>query len=121
MILNTASRNADNTTMSTSPAYLPFVFDADDAPLTEGTVVYFPACTAHGVDFPEDWAVITCITDPDGDVDDEGRMYGINPRVTVTFNDGETETFTTGTISYQRGDEYVCDDLTGAVHGPQLP
>jgi hypothetical protein len=35
------------------------------------------------------------ITDPDGDVDDEGRSIAINPRITVLFDDGDQDSFTT--------------------------
>ena len=72
-------------------------------------------------DYPAGTVVL--ISDPDGDVDDEGRPFGINPGVYVRWNDGEPpikaatkydpaydEKFGTS-FSYWTGDVFVCDDL----------
>lgn len=61
-----------------TPAHPPIV-DANDKPITVGTKVRIG--TEHV------WTV-THITDCDGDVDDEGRAYGIPPYVEVAL-DGE--------------------------------
>lgn len=45
------------------------------------------AAQAHGI--------VLCVTDPDGDVDDEGRSYGIPPQVEVRFDDGVEDSFRT--------------------------
>ena len=60
------------------------VTDWDGNPLTVGSQVIFG-------DDPIQRGVVTEITDPDGDVDDEGRTVNIPPYVTVTFPDGGTE------------------------------
>jgi hypothetical protein len=54
--------------------------------------------------------VIKEISDPDGDVDDEGRTIGINPQVTVLYDDGEEDTYTTF-YDWQSG-EWTCEDIT---------
>jgi hypothetical protein len=39
------------------------------------------------------YGIIREISDPDGDVDDEGRSIGIPPTITIHFNDGSEDTF----------------------------
>lgn len=60
---------------------------------------------------------VTCITEPEGDVDDEGRSIGINPRITVLFDDGVKDDFNT---SYQGSwyddGKFVCEDVVRGSH-----
>jgi hypothetical protein len=44
--------------------------------------------------------VVTEISDIDGDADDEGRSFMINPRVTVKFDNGDEDTLATYTESH---------------------
>jgi hypothetical protein len=77
--------------------------DANGRPFEEGSRV-------HVCDYP---GTVTRITDPDGDVDDEGRTIGINPKVTVLFDDGSDDTYSTsytGTGPDQDA-PWQCDDL----------
>lgn len=62
--------------------------------------------------------VVTEITDPDGDVTDEGRAYSIDPTVTVVFDNGDFDTYTTfytGSLSGAYGcagaAEFECEDV----------
>lgn len=58
--------------------------------------------------------VITSISDPDGDVDDEGRQYGISPRVYVQFGPEDGDDFGTSWTAKGWWDEdapYQCDDV----------
>lgn len=57
--------------------------------------------------------VIVVISDPDGDVDDEGRSIGIPPAATVLFDDGEEDTFT-GEVPR----EYYPEMAYGYMEGP---
>lgn len=59
--------------------------------------------------------VVTRITDPDGDVNDEGRPIGINPKVSVDYDDGTADTFS----AYQDGwyGEWVCEDTDRLTPG----
>lgn len=41
----------------------------------------------------ECFGTVSEIVDPDGDVNDEGRAVGINPRVKVDFEDGSEDSF----------------------------
>lgn len=80
------------------------IMDWDGRPIEVGTRVrYFDFLPGH-----PDWG-IHCLapmycgtvtdadpTDWDGDVDDEGRSYGIPPHVYVLFDDGTTQGFVTG-------------------------
>ncbi len=65
---------------------------------------------------------VKIVTDPDGDTDEEGRMYGINPSVHVQWDDADendTESFSTtangGWHDRATGDgdeaSYECEDL----------
>jgi hypothetical protein len=64
-------------------------------------------------------ATVTEITDPDGDVDDEGRSYGIPPYVRVYFDGGGKGSFrSTSTAQfYDEDPSYECDELE-VVQGP---
>lgn len=59
--------------------------------------------------------VITLITDPDGDVDDEGRPVSYPPRVHVKFDDGIEDSFTTCWTATGPHDEddapFECEEL----------
>jgi hypothetical protein len=65
----------------------------------------------------DDLGVVTAISDPDGDVDDYGRSVGINPKVSVDFDDGSEDSFTTfmhirGWVDYMREDlPFRCEDV----------
>lgn len=52
------------------------------------------------------YGTVTAISDPDGDVDDEGHMIGINPCITVKW-DGEVEKENVST--YNRSSYYMDD------------
>lgn len=79
------------------------IIDANDKPVKVGALVLG---TPPG-------RVIE-IGDPDGDVDDEGRQYGIAPHVSVRYADGVEDsysTFWTATGPYDEGAPYRCDDI----------
>lgn len=60
----------------------------------------------------EDTGMVVSISDPDGDVDDEGRAFGIAPRITVEWADGEDTFGTSYAGSGYRDDEpWECEDL----------
>jgi len=52
-----------------------------------------------------EYGTVTEIGDPDGDVDDEGRMVGYNPTVTVRWDNGTKEILST----YNRSTYYMDD------------
>lgn len=53
---------------------------------------------------------VTAISDPDGDVDDEGRTIGYNPVVTVRWDDGTKEDI--ATYNHSTGwDGYMADPV----------
>jgi hypothetical protein len=59
-------------------------------------------------------AVVVAISDPDGDVGDDGRTIGINPVVAVRFMEGDTDEYTTRWTAKGWWDEdapYVCEEL----------
>lgn len=56
---------------------------------------------------PEDRGEVITISDPDGDIDDEGRAYGISPSVGVQFNDCD-DSFPC-TCDYEG--RWFCDDI----------
>jgi hypothetical protein len=64
---------------------------------------------------------VVSISDPDGDVDDEGRLYGIDPRISVQWVDeakGSLEAFGTSWTAkgpWDEGAPYQCDDLEVVV------
>jgi len=62
--------------------------DANDRPFAVGSRVRL----YHDDDTR---GTVTAISDPDGDCDDEGHMIGISPRVTVVFDDGDDDRFST--------------------------
>lgn len=58
--------------------------------------------------------VVTAISDPDGDVDDEGRSVHYPPKITALFDDGATEDFETFSLARHYMDDdytYQCDEL----------
>lgn len=80
------------------------VLDANGVELRVGSVICEPGVGA-----------VRSITDPDGDVDCEGRMVGIAPEVTVFYTEhpeGE-ETFPTFWLARGPGEDapYRCDDV----------
>jgi hypothetical protein len=82
--------------------------DANERTIEVGTRVRIagvPDDLPHGV--------VTRISDPDGDADDEGRPIGINPRVFVKFDDSDEDSFTTSWTGTYAGDEgsWMCDEL----------
>ena len=82
----------------------PAIVDADDRPVYVGSRVRVG--TVHV------WTVIQ-ITDPDGDVDDEGRSIAIPPYVRLEC-DGETysaRTYYTGQGWWDDDAPFKCDDL----------
>jgi hypothetical protein len=56
---------------------------------------------------------VISISDPDGDVDDDGRQIGIAPKITVEWGDGEDERFETSYTGSGYGDDapWQCEDL----------
>jgi hypothetical protein len=95
------------------------VVDAHGRRLEEGQ-------TVSQVGEPAQMRVVE-ITGVDGDVDDEGRSYGIAPRVIVEYPDGERESFVTGWAGLRRygppdGDEmaFECDDLELVLYGLRI-
>lgn len=61
---------------------------------------------------------VTAISDPDGDMDDEGRPFGISPRVYVLWPEAEdekdVEAFSTMTSARWYDDDaepWICGDL----------
>lgn len=89
------------------------VLDANGAKLEVGTQVWVGPPTD-----PANLGVVESISDPDGDVDDEGRGVAINPSVAVKFGDGTKDAFTTwwtGTGPWDSDDTpYKCDDVESA-------
>ena len=81
------------------------VVDANDVPIKVGSRVTIG--TEHV------WTV-TRITDPDGDVDDEGRSIAIPPYVHVTHEGTEESwrTYFTGQGWWDDEAPFACDDLT---------
>jgi len=67
------------------------------------------ACDAR----PRDYGRVVEVGDFDGDVDEEGRLYGIAPEVMVRFVDGDEVYFATCSPSRfgDSGEPYVCEDL----------
>ena len=67
----------------------------------------------YGYSHREDFrGTVQVITDPDGDADDWGRSIYIYPRVTVLFDDGQEDSFTTTFkgVDVETGD-FFCFDL----------
>jgi hypothetical protein len=62
---------------------------------------------------PRDYGRVVEVSDFDGDVDEEGRLYGIAPQVTVRFTNGDEDHFATCSPSRygDSGEPYVCEDL----------
>ena len=93
------------------------VVDANDKPIEVGSRVLI------GTEIV--W-VVTQITDPDGDVDDEGRTIGIPPYVHVEWRDSlgtaqekdQLRTYWTAQGWWDEGAPYKCDDLE-VVDGPE--
>ena len=55
---------------------------------------------------------VTHISDPDGDVDDDGRSFGIAPKITVAWWDGLEEFGTSyAGFGYRDDDPWQCEDL----------
>lgn len=73
---------------------------------------------------PEGHGVVTLITDPDGDADDEGRAIAINPYVHVKYKDGSEEEFITSySGAWYTPDikwDYQCEDLEVQYMGNEL-
>ena len=78
--------------------------DADGKEIVVGTRVKIVGWDGVGV--------VVSISDPDGDVDDEGRAFGIAPKITVEWADGE-ETFETSYAGsgYSLDEPWECEDL----------
>jgi len=85
--------------------------------ITLGTRVRLTPYQYNRISDPEDFGVVTAISDPDGDVDDYGRTVGINPSVTVLFDDGTEDSFTTHcenaqSVFYDYANPYwKCEDV----------
>lgn len=101
--------------MLASIIQLTSVVDSDNTPLCVGMRLIFDYA-----DKASEYGVITNISDVDGDMDEEGRMFGINPKVEVTFEDGEVEEFTTSDTrqGWWSEEGYQADDLLAAPYGP---
>jgi hypothetical protein len=67
--------------------------DANENPIKKGDRVRIANLDKRDIGDSEFYGTITGISDPDGDVDDEGRSIGIPPRVTILFDDGGEESF----------------------------
>jgi hypothetical protein len=65
--------------------------DANGEPIDKGDRVRIAG--PHKIPSPESSGVILSISDPDGDVDDEGRSVYYPPRVTVLFDIGDEDYF----------------------------
>lgn len=92
--------------------------DAKREPLAVGAKVQifgFEPTTVKGVLDPGvGVGTVTAISDPDGDVNGEGRVVGIDPVVTVLWPDGGEERFTArwlATGPWDDGAPFGCDDL----------
>lgn len=88
--------------------------DSGGKPIKVGSRVriygYNPASDEHDTFH----GVVVRTTDPDGDADEEGRPFGINPTLTVKFDDGDEDTFTASWTAQGWWDEnapYQCEDL----------
>jgi hypothetical protein len=83
-----------------------WVVDVDGSEIEGGRRV-------HVTGSPDVRGTVTGITDPDGDVDDEGHTIGISPRVVVMFDDGEDDRFTTSYTGRGPGEDapWECEDL----------
>ena len=103
--------HADYRTVYVSDIYN--VQDGAGQQLVVGTRVKIDAWA----EYPEARGYVTAISDLDGDTDDEGRSFAILPRVTVKFDDGEEETFSTTTgrctwADYPDGScDFIVDDI----------
>jgi hypothetical protein len=85
------------------------VFDVNGVKLAVGMRV------AVDLDDPTSFGLVEEISDPDGDVNDEGRGIAINPSVSVRFDDGSEDSFTTWWTATGPWDDmgapYRCDDV----------
>jgi len=81
------------------------IVDADGREIVVGTRV-----KVAGFD---DVGFVTSISDPDGDCNDEGRAFGIAPKVAVEWQDGSVEEFGTeyAGSGYRDDDPWQCEDL----------
>ena len=61
----------------------------------------------------DDVGFVTSISDPDGDCNDEGRAFGIAPKVAVEWQDGSVEEFGTeyAGSGFRDDDPWQCEDL----------
>lgn len=98
------------------------VWDLVDAPLAPG----IPVVLAGAADLAdrERYGVVVGVSDADCDVDDEGRSYGINPKVSVRFYDGVEDAFRTAAIGswWQDDDDpsFRCEDLVAVTRRGSL-
>lgn len=103
--------------MTTSPSEEPFVgavFDSKNRSVVVGSRV---RCAPEDFDEkgrPNTGEVVE-ITEPDGDVDDDGRTIGISPRVVVMYDNGDMDTYVTSTHRYFPGfyeePEWLIEDV----------
>lgn len=88
------------------------ITDFDDKPVAVGTRV----CTWDAdLEVPADVdavvGVVTDLGDWDGDTDDYGRTIGIPPSITVRFDDGTTEHFTTCEWTWRNPDQDKVEEV----------
>ena len=77
------------------------IFDSHKNPIKVGSKV----CISG---YPKDIGRVTEVSDWDGDIDDYGKPIGIPPRISVMFNDGTDDDFTTSP-SYEG--IRICEDI----------
>lgn len=98
------------------------IVDFEGQPIVVGTVVRFDELieTERYPAQPMMCAVVTGISDVDGDVDDKGRDRTVNPFVSVRFADGTEQEFVTHWLGRWHDDDapFEACDLSVAVHGP---
>jgi hypothetical protein len=78
--------------------------DANETEIKVGDKVQF-----GDEDGPDSKGVIDHFTDPDGDVDDDGRSITINPDCHVKFEDGTTET--AGSFYERSKNHFMFEDI----------
>lgn len=95
-------------------AYEDKVYDANGERIIKGSRV---KVEWHDDDIHRWFGTVDHVSDSDGDTDDEGRLYGINPKVFVQWDPGfadddDLEGFSTSSYGgYHEDQWYECDEL----------